>query len=262
VRALAVRGSLVRLLDAVPAPIASRFDSTNWPSRLVRPIVNRIVPSQPTEVTIRSGPAKGITLLIDLRSEKYYWTGTYERAVQERLVELLRPGGIFWDVGSHIGFFTLLASRLVGKDGRVHTFEPHLANVARLEAGIKLNDARNVTVHKCAITAERGSRKLYSHNASNMWTLVPELGGALSVDVQCRALDELSRDLGRPDVIKIDVEGAECDALRGGSELLTQHRPKLIVEFSDESAVQEARLRLKWGSFVRLADRQWFLVPE
>jgi FkbM family methyltransferase len=258
-----VRSSLVRLLDGVPAPVASRFDSTGWASRLIRPLVNRLVPSNATSITVRSGPAKGVRLLIDPSSEKYYWTGTYERGVQNALVELLRPGQTFWDVGAHIGFFSLLASRLVGEIGRVEAFEPLPLNQARLESALELNDAHNVRVHHCALAGARGRRKLHGHEASSMWTLLPELpDDGMSLEVECRTADDLVCDLGAPDVMKIDVEGAEVDALRGASELLTSHQPRLIVEFSDSTAVRKARLRLSTWTFERLGEHQWLVVAK
>jgi len=199
--------------------------------------------------------------LINPRVEKYYWTGTYELGVQEQLTELLRVGCTFWDVGAHVGFFTLLASRFVGESGHVHAFEPLEANRARLQMALELNDARNVTVHDCAVAADSGERTLHSHEASTMWTLVPEMGRPDGVTVECRELDELAHDFGPPDVLKIDVEGAEVDALRGGVELFKGRRPALLVEFSDDAARAEARELLPAYTFRRLGDWQWLLSP-
>ncbi len=200
--------------------------------------------------------------MINPRIEKYYWTGTYERGVQMQLTELLRAGSTFWDVGAHVGFFTLLASRLVGERGHVQAFEPLDANRARLDAALDLNGARNVTVHGCAVAARSGERMIYAHGASNMWTLVRERGEHESVRVECQSLDELAGAVGPPDLIKIDVEGAEVEALRGGRELLEQYRPALILEFSDAALLAEGRQVLPGYAFERIGDRQWLLSPK
>jgi FkbM family methyltransferase len=257
----AVRSSLVRLLNGVPAPVAGRFKSTGRPARFARPFLNRLLTSEATPITVRSGPAKGIKLLINPRVEKYYWTGTYEPGVQEQLRKLLGAGCTFWDVGAHVGFFTLLASRLVGEGGHVRAFEPVEENRVRLQTALDLNGARNVTVHGCALAADAGERMLYAHEASNMWTLVPERGEDQRVRIECRTLDELTSALGPPDLIKIDVEGAEVDALRGGRELLMRRRPTLIVEFTDDAAQAAGSELLPDYAAERLGDRQWLLSP-
>jgi FkbM family methyltransferase len=192
--------------------------------------------------------------LINPRVEKYYWTGTYEPGVQEQLRELLRAGCTFWDVRAYIGFFTLLASRLVGERGRVHAFEPVHANRARLHAALELDGARNVTAYGCALAAGSGERMLYAHEASNMWTLVQVRSEQRCVRVECQTIDELARALGPPDLINIGVEGAEVEALRGALELLTSNRPDVIVEFSDDAAVTEARDVLSGYALERLGD--------
>jgi FkbM family methyltransferase len=247
----------------VPAPVAGRFTSTGRAARLVRPLVNLLLTSDARPITVRSGPAKGIKLVINPRREKYYWTGTYERRVQEQIALLLRPGNTFWDVGAHIGFFTLLAARVVGESGLVQAFEPFHANRARLLGALELNHARNVALHDCALAAESCDRMLFAHEASSMWTLVPERGEQRRIRVDCRTLDELEGELGPPDLIKIDVEGAEIDVLRGGSRLLTERKPPLIVEFSDDSVRRDAQKLLNGGyKFASAGSRHWVLTAE
>lgn len=256
-----MRGSLVRLLDGVPAPVAARFKSSGRPARFLRPFLNGLLASEITPITVRSGPAKGIKLLVNPRTEKYYWTGTYEGGVQRSLTKLLRAGSTFWDVGAHIGFFTLLASRLVGQQGHVHAFEPLKANRARLHEALHLNLARNVTVHDCALAAESGERILYAHEASNMWTLVGKSGAPGGVRVACKTFDQLANTLGPPGLIKIDVEGAEVEALRGGRKLFEQEHPILIVECSDVGVLAEGLELLTGYTSARIGDRQWLLSP-
>jgi FkbM family methyltransferase len=251
--------TVVTLLNAVPGPIAARFRHDTLIARALRPLVRRLVPTRPTWVVVRSGAARGLSLLIDPRDEKYYWSGTHEVPVQQVLTGLLRPGMTFWDIGAHIGFFSMFASRVLGAAGRVHAFEPMETNRGRLAAGIEMNRLTNVTVHDFAMSARPGRTVLRASASSLMWTLVPERGGPEGVGISCRTLDDCTAAFGPPDVIKIDVEGAEVDVLRGGLHLLSTLRRPLLVEFSDDGLVDEARSLLPFYGFQRLAPHHFLL---
>jgi FkbM family methyltransferase len=221
----------------------------------VRPLVNRLAPAGPAWVTVRSGPAQGITLLIDARTEKFLWTGLHEPAVQHAMTRLLRPGMTFWDVGAHVGFFTVLGARLVGDQGHVHAFEPVVANRARLSAAIEKNGCGNVTIHDLALSSAPGEAVLHAHESSAMWSLAGD--GEDGVTVRCETLDSLG--LPRPDLVKIDAEGVELEVLRGGGELLSTARPALLVEFTIEALVEEARGLLPGYAFEHLDGNHWLL---
>src|SRR5205823_5215681 len=152
----------------------------------------RLLPRGPAEVTVRSGPAAGLRLVVRLEDEKYYWTGTYELEVQEAIVRVLEPGGVFWDVGGHAGFFAALAARQVGPTGSVHCFEPLPENRARLERAIELNRLENVAVHPLALSDRDGDALLHENPSSSMWSLVAAEAGAGGVVVPCRRLDSLA----------------------------------------------------------------------
>jgi FkbM family methyltransferase len=198
-------------------------------------------------------------LLIYPREEKYYWTGSHERPVQEALLRLLRPGMTFWDVGAHIGFFTCLAGALVGTGGQVVAFEPQDDNRQRLIACLKLNRLENVTVNDCALAATRGPVVLHAHHSSLMWTLIDALGEDEGRIVTASSLDDAARAAPLPDVIKVDVEGAELEVLRGGATLLATQKPTLIVEFSNEDLLTAAQKAFPFYSFVSLTPRHWLL---
>ena len=254
---MAIADKVTAILNALPGPIAASLRSDALLTRALRPLVNRLVPPRPTWIVIRSGPARGLHLLIDPKTEKYYWTGTHEVAVQQAISSSLKPGMTFWDIGAHIGFLTLLASRCVGDPGHVHAFEPMEQNRARLLAAIPRNGCKNITVHAFALASTSGDAVLHAHESSLMWTLVRERGRPAGRAVRCRTLDELAGSLPLPDLIKIDVEGAEVEVLRGGSRLLGTERPTLIVEFSNDTLLAQAQEFLPFYTFERLAPRHW-----
>jgi FkbM family methyltransferase len=250
---------IVSLINRVPGPVAKLFRTDSPVARAVRPLVNRLVPKEPTWIVVRSGEAKGVKLLIDPKTEKFLWSGLHERAVQEAIVRLLKPGMTFWDVGAHVGFFTILAGKLVGDSGHVHAFEPMPENRRRLEAAVEANGSRNVSVHEVAVSASSGEGVLYAHASSCMWSVRPDPDGDEGIVVPFETLDRLSRSTGPPDVVKIDAEGAELDVLRGGVGLLENAKPSLIVELSDAS---EARSLLPDYEFERIDDAHWLLSPR
>jgi FkbM family methyltransferase len=251
-----LRDRAARTLDRTPPGLA-RFMSTNHGvTKLLRPLVNRLLPDRETAITVRSGAGQGLRLCILPRSEKYYWTGLHERALQQVLQQKLREGSVYWDVGAHIGFTSLIASRLVGPSGRVEAFEPFPPNQQRLTRSIELNGCTNVTVHPEALSSAGGQRSFFVHEASVMGSLIdgPARG---TIEVPCATLDDMAQRLPRPDLVKIDVEGAELDVLLGGERLLAAERPSLVVEFTTTRLLGEARQLLPFYTAVRLDHNHW-----
>ena len=161
----------------------------------------------------------------------------------------------FWDVGAHVGFFTILGSRLVGERGRVRAFEPVGDNRARLAAAVEENGCGTVTIHALALSWKRGEAVLHAHESSAMWSLAGE--GSEGVTVRCETLDSLGQPA--PDLIKVDAEGVELDVLRGGRELLSGVQPLLLVEFTTPALVEEARKLLPGYRFELLEGNHWLL---
>jgi FkbM family methyltransferase len=252
-----IRRAGVAVLNAAPSSLTRRFPANSVVARVARPVVNLLVPNRATPVAIRSGPARGLTILINPRTEKYYWTGCHESRVQRAILDALEPGMTFWDIGAHIGFFTLLAARVVGRDGVVHAFEPNPEARHRLRRNLDLNGYQHVIVHSEAVAARGGRASFYAHDESPMWSLHPiETSDESYVDVMTTTIDLLVRRLkSAPDVIKIDVERAELDVLRGGIELFRAANPVLLVEVSNETTLEEAKALIPNYSASRLSDR-------
>jgi FkbM family methyltransferase len=168
-------------------------------------------------VRIRTGELHGWRWIAG-SSTNGCWLGTYERHMQRLFCEHIRPGAIVYDVGANAGFFTLLASKLTGDSGRVYAFEPLPRNLDFLERHIRLNEITNVHVEAIAIAATSGEAHFRIAQHASMGGLAEE--GDLRVVTA--SLDDLiaSGRATRPDFIKMDIEGAESDALRGAKELL------------------------------------------
>lgn len=160
-----------------------------------------------------------------------------------------------------LGFTSLIASRLVGPTGRVEAFEPFPPNVERLAGSVGLNGFTNVTVHTHAITNRDGMALFHLHESSLQGSLVED-SSASAIQVACETLDTVARRLPRPDLIKVDAEGAEFDVLEGGRQFLMTVRPRLIVEFTTPDLLDRTRQLLPSFVAAHLGQNHWLLQPE
>jgi FkbM family methyltransferase len=224
-------------------------------------MVNAVLPNHEVVITVRSGAGMGLKLPILPRSEKYYWTGAHERHIQQALAAILQPGMTFWDVGAHIGFFSLLASRLVTESGCVAAFEPFKPNEIRLGKSIELNGVTNVSVHALALAEATGTRSFHPTPSSLMGSLVPNAYGR-PVQIDCISADDASRKVRPPDVIKIDAEGAELAVLRGASMLLAKIRPTVIIELTSPEMLPDVRVLTPHHGYRNIGANHWLLCPE
>jgi FkbM family methyltransferase len=156
-----------------------------------------------------------------------YWAGIYEAEKQRLLQRFVRRGDCVFDVGANAGFFTLLASELVGPGGQVVAFEPLPRNVAYLQRHLRMNRVSNVRLCAAAVGDAAGTALFTIAGHPSMGSLSAR--GTLPVHVV--TLDDFvdNKRLRPPQVIKIDVEGAEAAVLRGAAEILTRHKPHILL---------------------------------
>ncbi|MEJ7583474.1 MAG: FkbM family methyltransferase [Acidimicrobiales bacterium] len=157
--------------------------------------------------------------------------GDYEPAKQSFLRDHCRPGSTVLDLGAHLGLYTVLMARYVGPGGRVLAFEPTPATRRELHRTVHLNGVTNVEIRDEAVSWSTGEALLNDTGdpVSNANSLAPVERTRSRVAVCTRALDDLAIP-GPVSCIKIDIEGAEVDALRGASALLARERPALTIE--------------------------------
>lgn len=167
--------------------------------------------------------------------------GYFEQDLSAFVVSDVSPAGTFYDVGAHYGYFTRLASRLVGPSGRVHSFEPTPSSFELLRANAQQLD--NVSLNERAVWHEPGELRLHDfgpvrsmHNSLFSSRLPTEAGehprGREHV-VSALTLDDYSVANGVPDFVKIDAESAEPHVLRGMTGMLERHKPVLTLEVGD-----------------------------
>ena len=191
-------------------------------------------------VQVRSGPGRGLWLHLNPRTGKTYLDGVGEPEVQAALQKHLHPGMIFYDIGANIGFFSLLAARLVGKEGRVVAFEADPEIAARLREHVVRNEFERINVEEKAVWSEQRTVFFARTDPTTspdrgLGHVVPS-GTADTIEVTAVSLDNYTETQPSPDFLKCDVEGAEVAVFRGASRLLKEKRPGIICEMhSDEN---------------------------
>jgi len=189
---------------------------------------------------ILSGPGRGL-LWVTGSGTHGCWLGTYERDRQQQLTQLLRSGDCFLDIGANVGFYSLLASRIVGKEGCVHAFEPFPRNVEYITRHIEMNRITNIEIHPIALSDGEDRRMSFSISTNpSAGHLSENSDGPEQISVPVAALDSLWRKSAfpSPSMMKIDVEGAEYSVLNGGKEMIAACRPVILLA-GHGSAVQE-----------------------
>jgi FkbM family methyltransferase len=182
----------------------------------------------------------GVRLFVDLSDHVIGLNivrGRYEEQEIDFARRVLRPGDIAVDAGAHIGFFTVQMAAAVGATGHVYAFEPFDGNADLLERSVAENRFEDrVTVQRAAVGAAAGSATLTfpveTLNSGGAYLLrdgTAPLIGNQKQEVPLVALDEL--EIRRPvRFIKMDVEGAEPQVIKGATRILREDRPVILSE--------------------------------
>jgi FkbM family methyltransferase len=198
----------------------------------------------PHEVTCRIFTGRSMRVVLpEIVGTQLYGCGYIEPQVSRVLVERLRPGMVFFDVGAQYGFHALVAAELVGPGGTVVAFEPSRASFRLLSTNVAATNG--VIVENLAVGSTTGNVVFHDFGLRNsaLNTVHPTARVPLRERRRLRAdaysvasttLDEYVERTGLvPDVVKIDVEGAELAVLKGMTEVLRRGAPLLSIETGD-----------------------------
>lgn len=177
----------------------------------------------------------GMRLAPELSRHFFGYDIVYEVQPFRALERLVRPGMTAFDIGANIGIMSVLMAKLAGPGGRVCSFEPHPSNYALLERNMGLNAAGGWHGFQVLV----GDRVqpavpffIDDDNFGASSSLIHKESNSRVIEVPMLTLDALAgeRGLWVPDVIKLDVEGAEIDVVRGGRIMLGGHHPLIVCE--------------------------------
>jgi FkbM family methyltransferase len=235
------------------------------PSRLanfVHGILNRI-PGERVACLPCKGVLQGCSMKIDWACHRSYIYGVWEPEVVSALQEVVRPGCFAIDAGAHIGFFTLILSRLVGPAGRVIAFEPLPWNFSVLNYNVRINRCSNVDTvdkalldRKCELVANLPDDQPLPVGAG-----FSPSGGKEPITVDAVSLDDFLHDRqSRLHLIKVDVEGSELLVLRGACRTIETYHPTMIIEVhhfdsSPDASPAVDQIRA-WGYEIRWLSRR------
>ncbi len=205
------------------------------------------------EVIISGGDLAGFKLKLDPTGpwQQEMISGAYDHELFTNLKKLNLAGKVIYDIGAHIGYHSLAFATYVGDKGHVFAFEPNPANVQRAEEIIAINPSlqKNITVLNLALSDHTGTTNFLStddieggtstggfiDDASTLWERERYVDkvGFKKTEVKIETIDNLieTKKITPPDLLKIDVEGAEQLVLAGAIKTLTLYHPTIIVEF-------------------------------
>ncbi|HST59011.1 MAG TPA: FkbM family methyltransferase [Longimicrobium sp.] len=186
--------------------------------------------------------------------------GAYEPVFAAAVTATVRPGDVCYDLGAHIGYYSLVMALRAGPGGAVHAFEPYAPNAARLREHAARNadpSARApIHVHSCALADETGERALVGAGDGDAVSTLSHLDGARGVldpawrtrfgafprqAVPVWRLDDWRAHTGAPppDLLKVDVEGSELAVLHGARGTLAATRPVVLAELHNAGLAAE-----------------------
>jgi len=231
---------------ALPSPIKKALYRVPPLARMIRRSLNVAAPAGITQVQVAAGLLAGMTMALNMQTEKDYWLGTYEPDLQDALRKFVQPGMTVYDLGANIGYISLMAAHLAGPTGRVVAFEALPANVARLEQNIRLNHMEGrVRICSAAVVDSSAPVTFLAHESGAMGKAVGSAGRDAqypdSIQVRGVALDDFVFGEGNPapHLIKTDIEGGEGPALVGMRRLLKEVKPVLLIELHGEVAARQ-----------------------
>lgn len=226
----------------------------NWyqsiTGRLLRDHLRKWGPKEELLVYTKGG-FKMLVSPHDYISYEIYFMGLYDPLMTSFLQAHIFEGNVCWDIGAERGWFTLLMADLVGKTGRVDSFEAFPPNFVKLKNNVDLNQFEWVTANNIAIS-DSTSKMFFvppSDEVTRYVSFLQDCGGVgyltqnptpNSIEVPTVSLDDYvsTHPLKRLDFIKIDIEGAEYLALLGARNVISKFRPKIVIEYNRDALLR------------------------
>jgi FkbM family methyltransferase len=215
------------------APILTVWRLATW-------LAFHVVPRRPAVIRMNVGDTSFKLRLVPILRH-YGSSGIYvQRSKYEPLLEycdrFVTKGSVVMDCGANQGIYACAFGALVGSDGRVYAFEPQSYAAEALYRNAQLNGFAHVSVEQVAISNTNGTALLDVSSGPVSASILKNMGGSETISVPTLSLTEFAQriDLQRLDLIKMDIEGAEFDALVGAGPIIVRFRPTIILEATPE----------------------------
>lgn len=220
-------------------------------------------------LSLKCNYVNGLKIIADLDDwiqQNIFFNGIYDSHGIAYLNKCLVKGDTFIDIGANIGSYTLVASKLVGNNGKIIAFEPVDTVSNRLEQNISLNKLENITVVKKAVYTDHALLSLHVASQENLGMssiLRHDSESGKIIDVEAVALDEYlkTQNILEIKLIKLDIEGAELFALQGMTNTILKNKPILMVEISSD-VTKSSDDRKKVFTFLQQHDYERHVIKE
>ena len=180
----------------------------------------------PFTLPIKAGPLVGYKWIPSSGSR--FLRGIYEPEKTEALCKIVARGDIVLDIGAHVGYFSVLMSSLVGPTGKIFSFEPRGINYTFLKKHLSKNNCSNVHVIKAAVGNTIGTAYMDTRTGTG----TGKLHEAGNLAVKIISVDGFYREFPQyppPSFMKIDVEGAEFEVLKGAEHTIRKFKPRIVL---------------------------------
>lgn len=214
---------------------------------------------KPNWYEIKYGPISGIKLWVNISRDDAFLqmiNGEYDKFIYENKHIIKSKGRIIWDIGAHIGYHTLGFAKMVGSSGKVFAFEPNKANQTRLKLNLSGNKelSKNIKLMPFALGYKEGKFQFKTtddvdsarSSGGYLTNILPPLEsevyqGFKYESVKVKTIDGLvkANKNSVPDIIKLDVEGAEADVIRGGLKMIREKHPIMLIEVHNIKVMKE-----------------------
>lgn len=182
-----------------------------------------------------------------------------EEELVQVMARVLQEGDLMVDAGANAGLFTTLASQYVGVTGQVIAVEPGANNIPKIKRNIELSSIQNIRLVEQPLWNDEVDVDFFLYEDSGHNSITPDLQTDIGAKMRATTLDVLCR--GKvPKLIKIDIEGAEVDALRGGHQLLQKHPPFVVCEMNREALLGRGESPASMRDLMKLYGYEAFMI--
>jgi len=177
-----------------------------------------------------------------------YWLGSYELKKVSLFIKTIKDKKlkVIYDIGAHVGYYTLISSKCVGDKGIVYSFEPNPQNIFYLKKHIEINKINNVSIIERAVSNFIGTVN-FDITSNTSTGKIADKG----VPIQSITIDYFvfKNNNNPPEIMKIDIEGAELDALKGAKETITKFHPIIFLSLHSGDLYKECKRLLNNYSY-------------
>lgn len=217
------------ILRLIPSRLIRFVGDLQFKFPILRPLINKTAQVLAGSGAIQRGAGRG--LKFNARGcNPGYLAGTSQPLEQELVLRYSPPGGVVYDLGANAGFYAIIAAKAVGPSGMVYAFEPSPKLCERIRENVASNAFNHVEVVQAAVFKTDGEVDFGIVGDLSVSNSIRAAGDSGATRVQAVRLDTFSPQHRPPNLILIDIEGAEIDALDGALRTIQRHQPVIMVE--------------------------------